>query len=116
MPTRYWIASTVALVLLTGGAAFCWQTRRAVLATMREAVTGAEESPSNAQSLAAAEESLKSGATMADFGMEIPPPLLWRIQLAEVLRTFWPAWIAFVFGICFGIAWLMRGQPPVQSP
>ena len=115
MPTRYWIAVMVALLLLAGGVAFCWQTRRAVLTTMREAIEGIERTPANAQTRAAAEESMDSRTTLADFGMQVPPSLLWRIQLADLLQTFWPAWIVFVFGICFGVAWLMRGRPPVES-
>ena len=116
MSIRYWIASAAALILLAGGAAFCWQTSRAVQATMRGALAGADPSTSNARTLAEAEQSLESGATMADFGLEVPPSLLWRIQLADVLQTFWPAWIVFVFGVCFGVAWLLRGRSPVQSP
>ena len=106
MPTRYWIALTTALVLLSGGAAFCWQTRRAVHTAMREAGAGPVAAPG---------QSLDSGAVMADFGMEVPPSLLWRIQLADTLRTFWPVWSFFVFGICFGVAWAAGGRGHAQS-
>jgi hypothetical protein len=116
MPTRYWIALSAAVGIVVGGVAFCIQTRRTVIATMREAIAGVERTPENAEALAAAEQSLDSGALVAEFGMEVPQSLLWRIQLAEFLQRFWPIWVMFVVGTCFAVAWLVGGRRPVGAP
>ena len=105
---RYVIAFLAAVVIVGGGALFCWQTKRALIRQFQEAV----RDPANADSLtpeiqAAADE----GRLPEDFGFEVSQSMLLRISLSDWLVGYWPLWVLLTFGGSFGIAYFLHNQP-----
>lgn len=95
-----WLWGAVVAVLpLLAGLLFVQQTKQQIfqqLLVEMKAAQSAGEIPADANLEMIA-------ADASDFGMQIPPEMLWRVQLSDLLVAFW--WIGVL--ICLGLGFLV---------
>jgi len=98
---RYVIAFLAACLIVAAGVAFCAHTRQSLIDDLREHI----RNPENADETTAELESmLDEGILPPDFGTEVSPSLLWRLQIADLLARLWYVWIILALGACFAVA------------
>lgn len=101
---RIAIATLAGIAVVLGGVVFCLQTRRALIAQFQQAV----RDPANAEHVSSeTRDAADRGELPAGLGIEIPEPLMWRLDLSDLLAAFWPVWIVLVFATTFGLAFLL---------
>ncbi len=102
---RYGIALVVATLIIALGAAFVNQTQQAVEQPFRKALRDAKA----AGTLPA--EIDPETAQLRDFGVEVSPELMHRLQIAHLLIQWRYALIAIVVVGCLGIARVLQKKP-----
>ncbi len=106
---KYLIALLIAAFLIGGGYAYCVGTRQILEATLRDAIATNESlTPLEKERLLGQVDS----DTPVELGLEIPPELMTRITLTQLLRQFWYVWVLLICGLCLGGAWLWPSKSP----
>lgn len=101
--TPFLIAALAAAGILAAGAGFCWQTRRALFAHMRQS---AIESPDlTAEQKREVLKRIDAGQP-AEVGFEMPESMMLRVNLSEIFAAYWHLWGMIVVTLCFGAACL----------
>ena len=101
---RYGIAIILGCLILASAAGFCMLARQSfvdyVRAELRKPENASTASPEMIQLL----DQGVIPPELADFAAEVPPALLWRLQVMDVLAGYWYVWAVVVFGGCFAVA------------
>lgn len=96
---RYGIALVIAGLVIAAGAAFCIHTQHLVVTHVRDQLPEMPE-----DGAAGGQPVPEDAAIPPNLGSEVPSSLMWRIQLADLLATFWYVWAFLVLTICLTAA------------
>jgi hypothetical protein len=105
---RYIIAFVLALLIVIAGFAFVAQTRRVTMQKVAEAKAGAGADivEQNGEVMSGQSNS----AVLSDFGTELTPGELRRMQIADLLTAFGWILVPLVFVVCFGGAAFFKSK------
>jgi hypothetical protein len=104
MATRYLVASIVAADVIACGGIYAWFDHDVVLRTARAELLQQQERGELPAELPDVDiESLE----LENRGIDVPPSILRRQQVALLIARLWPLWIPAVLILSFGIAALV---------
>jgi hypothetical protein len=109
---RYLIVTATGLLLILGPFAWAFQFMHDLRAELAKRYREHEVSQGNvAAAKLSDDEILKDG-----FGAELPPEVVIRITIADILFKFWWVWSLFVVALSYGLfVMLPRGTTPENS-
>jgi hypothetical protein len=94
---RYGVALVVAALIIGAVWFFIWQTKRDLVAVIRQQQAAANVPPEPAN---ADPEAIASG----QFNLRVPANFQVRLDLSRLLSGYWYAWTPVVLALCLGVA------------
>ena len=111
-PIRYTIAFFSACLIVAGGIAFCAYIRQSFWEDIRQELRDAKD----AGELPAELEDVDiENIHLVGLDIELSNQQMFKVQLVDLLADLWFIWVLAVFGICFGVAYLLGRTPNLPS-
>ncbi len=111
--SRYLIISVTAFLLILGPLAWAIQFKRAFRAQMAQRIRDHEVAQGNAAAARLSDDEVLQGG----FGAELPPGVMTRLMICDVLLKFWWLWSLLVLTLCYGLFFLLGsfGSTPASG-